>query len=83
MAIRADLLPTSLINIDLAEIFLAEFVADFEFGRHGFDYQKKKHKRVSEKRQFVGVVTERCSGDPWWWPTETEAPDHTGAVMNG
>jgi hypothetical protein len=82
MAIRSDLLPTSLINIDLAKIFLADFVADYEFGRHGFDYQRKKYKRVSGKRQLIGVVTERCSGDPWWWPTENGESEEQWALAS-
>ena len=82
MAIRSDLLPSSLINIDLAKIFLADFVVDYEFGRHGFDYQRKKYKRVGGKRQLIGVVTESCSGDPWWWPTENGENDEQWALTS-
>src|SRR5438270_696627 len=68
MAIDAAHLPTGFINANLAAIFLDEFVTNYEFARHQFEYKRKKYKKVGRKSQFVGVVTEWCNGDPWWWP---------------
>jgi hypothetical protein len=78
MAIQALHLPSGFINRDLAGIFLDEFVTNYEFGRHGFDYKKKKYKKVNGKRELV-EVTEPCNGDPWWWPVANGETPELGA----
>jgi hypothetical protein len=83
MSISAAHLPNGFVNRDLATLFVEQFVTNDEFGKHGFEYNRKKYKTADGKRQFVGIVTEWCSGDPWWWPkVNGQAPEEWGLASD-
>lgn len=65
MAVRVELLPSGLLNKELAGIFVDEFPN--EFGQHSFLYTRKRYRIIGGRRQRFDEIRE-CTGDPWWWP---------------